>query len=122
MTILFTPVPRANSVATAAGSGQVQRWTYTVPALKRAILYHSMLRIVPNGAAAGTLQNFIQCTIGGTAIVVCLLDGSGAVNNVALSYMPSIDLQAGDIVAGFTVNNSAVVTTMQEYAVIREYN
>lgn len=116
------PLAQSFNGNTANGSGQVTRWTYTVPNGKHAQLRHAFVLVDGNTAAANTLEAFIVCNFnaGGSARII-------EVNNVGLATRgeafvgTNIDLDEGDSVQGISVNSSAVTVAMIIQACISEY-
>lgn len=121
-TPLFTQVPQNITIATAAGSGNVNRWTYTVPAGKRAIVRHVTGTIFVSAAAANTTIIIISATLNGVNVQVMRLGNAAVIaGELDQQNMTQIEMYGGDTLTGNTVNNSAVVVTMNLGAVIEEY-
>lgn len=120
---LFRPVNFNVAVLTAAGSGNVVRATYTVPASLRAEVSHSFLSIDPSAALVGTVTAFIDAIIGGTAARLHLIQNGGVLASVLSSSYActNIPLQAGDSLTLNTGNASAANVNMRLTVVIREY-
>jgi len=123
MAVLFLGVSRRFAGAPAGGSGTVNQWTYTVPAGKRAVLEHLLLQVNNNGNAANTTGCDVISTVnGGAAIEVFrFMSQSGAAQIATKEMRSHIDLSAGDIVTGRTINTGAGAVTMLVNAIIREY-
>jgi hypothetical protein len=121
MTILFTPKAFTFAAVSAAGSGTLTRWTYTVPAGKRAVLTDVSIFVAANANAANTTLGLIRCSIGGVVVRIASRDGSGVANPVSNERACHTDLQAGDNVNGLTVNTGANGVSIIVDAVIREY-
>src|SRR5262245_17257223 len=121
MTQLFQGVSQDFNAAAAAIGGNVVRWTYTVPARKRAILTDVSLVIAERANAANTTQATIRCTINGVLTRSITLDGSGSANQASKERVCNTDLFAGDTVTGVSVNNGAAGVVMVIDANIREY-
>lgn len=123
MAVLFVPRVIVFAAATLAGSGQIVRATYTVPAGKRAEIRHTFVEIDASAAAAATAIAFVRCTIAGTAIrLVYVQNAAVLAASLTASYAPAqLDLSAGDTVDLVTTNNAGVNVTMVLAAGIREY-
>jgi hypothetical protein len=122
--ILFIPVAMDFNGVAAAGSGAITRWTYTVPAGKRAILTHVFCEVIDNANAVNTTFGDIFCTIGAVSITAARVYNDAAGNNTLtpnIAVPVQIDLQAGNTVNGRTFNVGAAGVAMVVRAVIREY-
>lgn len=121
--VLFTPIGISSGiVATAAGSGNVNRWTYTVPNGKRTVVTHISGTIFVTAAAANTTIVSITANIGGVAVTL-LRFGNAAVitGELNFSQIVNVDMSFNDQLLGNTINNSAVVVGMLLTATLREY-
>lgn len=123
MTVLFTPIAQSFTGVSNAASGAVNRWIYTVPALKRAILVYSFLNLPASANAVNTMGARVVCTIGGIIFQPVRIFNQAVLTAEISEWASSvIDLQAGDTVQGTTINNGANNATITIQAVIREYN
>lgn len=124
MATLFVPRALDFNGAVAAGSGAIIRWTYTVPAGKRAEITHCYCEAQDNANAVNTTFADIFAIIGGVAITIAKQYNDGAGNNTLtpnISVSSVVPLQAGDTVSGRTTNTGAGGVTMFVRAVIREF-
>lgn len=120
-TLLFALLPQTFNAATVAGSGTVTRWTYTVPAGKRAIVRHCSIVIAANANAANTTQATIRASIGGVLNRLLSLDGSASANQASKEIACACTLYAGDTLNGLSVNTGAGNVVMVIEAQIEEY-
>lgn len=121
MATLFLPRAQNFNASTAAGSGDVIRWTYTVPTGKRAVVTHLCLVLANNANVANTTIGYFQVTIAGTGITVGELNNSGIANITPLAIPTQIDLGSGDTITGRSVNTGANAVVMTIEATIKEY-
>jgi len=120
-----TPVDRASTLAATfyAGTalmGTVEaKWTYTVPAGKRAF-FSSILAILAIPATAGNIYCYI---IVNTYKIFQHIIVQGVVQpNHVLHYAPSLWLKAGDVVAGWVGNSTGADLAVTCNAFITEFD
>lgn len=122
MTVLFVPIALSFTGVSNAASGVVNRWTYTVPALKRSILTFSFANLPAGANAVNTTGARIICTIGGVNCQTVRIFNQAVLTAEISDWAASeIDLAAGDTVIGTTINNGANNATITVQATIREY-
>ncbi len=120
-TLLFVQVPQTGNQTVLAGSGSVTRWTYTVPAGKRAIVRHVSVLINGNANVAATTQATIRVTIGGVIYRLITIDNSGVANLNSKELSLQVTLYPGDTCTGLTINAGAGNVLMIVDAQIEEY-
>jgi len=115
---LFVTVPLIYG-AIVGNHGLVVRWTYTVPAGKRAecrYLYGGLTE--PTAIAATTAAVVIRLN----AANILTLYSLNRVDYKGQMYGNTFDLVAGDTIDGLTVNGAAVNAFFEAVAILRLYS
>jgi hypothetical protein len=119
MTVLFIPRRiQYNGLVIGIGAALTTQATYTVPAGKRAELYHCFGLILANGATVGTGMN--RVIVAAIAVPLQTLNIAPASGNAAF-VGTLIDLIAGETVILQTQGGAVAAITMSGAAFIREY-
>lgn len=101
--------------ANVGNHGWTNRWTYTVPAGKIAILQYFHLHLGPSTAVASCYAG-IDCTFtGGTYQTLAYLD-SITTNQSSKEQSGLIYLQAGEVLNGYSANGDVVNRWISVYA------
>jgi hypothetical protein len=116
----YNPIIQVFSAATVAGSGAVNRWTYTVPAGKRTEVCHMLVDVDDNANAINTTVASIFAIIGGTTGIVMRLQDDG-VRILAATAGASFWLDEGEQLIGQSTNNGAANVNMRIVAVLKEW-
>ena len=119
---LFLPIGLSFAGNTAAGSGTIVQWTYTVPAGKRSVLTYAFCSINVSAAAAATTTCRIITSIGGVQVTIIGINNPAVITGTLYGFSScAVDLSPGDTVTGVTSNTSAVISIMTAQASINEF-
>lgn len=119
MTVLFVPIHR-QFTGILGNHPLTQRFTYTVPANKRAELCFAYSRVIEFGGAVGNAN--AQALVYRNGVIITDAYSRNILGQITDMTFNSIwPLSAGDIISASTYNVSAVNVLFTVRALIKEY-